>query len=107
MELGAAIMVGVPIFATRRPLDLTLCQYVTVVPGMADALRIVANSRPKTRPEGFLIDPDASLEEAHHIIERVGTVLARRNTTVDSAGEVYGGITDLRTMLRGLPAYTH
>jgi hypothetical protein len=106
MELGAAIMVGVPIFATRRPLDLTLCQYVTVVPGIADALRIVANSRPQTRPEGFLIDPDASLEEAHHIIERVGTVLARRNRTVDSAGEVYRGVTDLRTTLR-LPAYTH
>ncbi len=106
MELGGAIMVGVPIFATRKPLDLTLCQYVTVVPGIADALRIVGNSRPQARPEGFLIDPDASLEEAHHIIERIGTGLARSNTRLNSAGDVYRGITNLRTILR-LPAYTH
>lgn len=106
LELGAAITVSVPIFATRPPADLTLRQYVTVVPALKDALRIVANTHTPSRSEGLLINPHACLEEAHDILERVGTALARRSTAVDSASEVYRGIASLRTTLK-LPAYMH
>ena len=106
MELGAAITVGVPIFATRPPVDLTLRQYVTIVPALKDALRIVANTHTQTRPEGFLINPHARLEEAHDILERVGAILAQRNTAADSAGEVYRSVARLRTTLN-LPTYMH
>lgn len=108
LELGAAIMVGVPIFTTRQPLDVTLREYVTIVPTLKEALRIVATTHRQNRPEGFLINPQASLEEAHDILEGVGTLLVRRgtDTNVDSAAEVYRGIAALRATLR-LPAYTH
>src|SRR5438270_8614682 len=39
LELGYAIHAGVPIFATRAPGDLTLREYVTVVPSLKEALR--------------------------------------------------------------------
>src|SRR5271166_5479182 len=57
MEVGFAAAVGVPIFATHAPSDLTLRQYVTIVPKLAEALRrVAASSRPR-RQEGILIDP--------------------------------------------------
>src|SRR5271156_5384487 len=54
MEIGYAAAVGVPIFSTHAPTDLTLRQYVTIVPSLATALSIVsAFARPR-QPEGIL-----------------------------------------------------
>ena len=39
MEIGAARDAGVPIFATRAPHDLTMREYVRVVPTLAEAVR--------------------------------------------------------------------
>src|ERR1700691_2390344 len=59
MEIGFAAAVGVPIFAAHAPSDLTLRQYITITPNLADTLRVVAaNGEPK-RLEGVLIDPHA------------------------------------------------
>src|SRR5271168_2686039 len=61
MEIGYAAAVGVPIFSTHAPTDLTLRQYVTIVPSLATALSIVsAFARPR-QPEGILVDPHASV----------------------------------------------
>jgi len=104
LEIGAAITAGVPIFATRAPSDLTLREYVTVVPTLSEALRRVeASSRPR-RPEGLLIDPHASVEEAHDILERIKTALTRENGSGDAAPRVYRDVSDLYTKL-GLPTY--
>src|SRR6202140_4137294 len=71
MEVGFAAAVGVPIFSTHAPSDLTLRHYVTTIPTLAEALRMVAaNSLPR-RKEGMLIDPHASVEQAHQILERI------------------------------------
>src|SRR5271156_1726706 len=54
MEIGFAAASGVPIFSTHAPSDLTLRQYVTIVPSLATALSIVsAFARPR-QPEGIL-----------------------------------------------------
>jgi hypothetical protein len=104
LEIGAAITTAVPIFATRAPIDLTLREYVTIVPALSEALRRVeASSRPR-HPEGLLIDPHASVEEAHHILERIEGTLNRRDSSGYSADAVYRGVADLQRKL-ALPTY--
>ena len=104
MEVGFAAAVGVPIFSTHAPSDLTLRQYVTTVPTLAEALRTVAtDSRPR-RKEGMLIDPHASVEEAHHILERVEALLTRSSDLDEPARRIGREMADLRNTLR-MPTY--
>jgi len=105
MEVGFAAAVGVPIFAIHAPGDLTLREYVTIVPNLAAALRRVeASSRPRPR-EGVLIDPHASIEEAHHILERIEAALTRVDNSREPADVVYRSVANLRTKL-ALPTWT-
>jgi hypothetical protein len=100
MEIGAAVRGGTPIFATRAPSDLTLREYVTIVPTLSEALlRVAASSRPR-RPESVLIDPHASVEEAHNILERIETALTRQESFGDPAPRVYTEMADLQRTLR-------
>lgn len=104
MEVGFAAAVGVPIMATQAPSDLTLRQYVKTVPSLPAAVRMIAASPRKRRPEGILIDPRASVEKAHHILDRIGAVLTRPNGLEEPARRVYRDIATLQTKL-GLPTY--
>lgn len=105
MEVGFAAAAGVPIFATHAPYDLTLREYVTIVPTLAEALREVeARPRP-TRPEGMLIDPHASIERAHQILERIEDALACQYSSHEPGEIVYGGARELRARL-ALPTWT-
>jgi len=103
MEVGFAAAAGVPVFATRAPSDLTLREYVTIVPTLSDALRRVAASPRPRRPEGVLIDPHVSVEEAHHILERIEAALTCANGFSDPAPRVYRDLADLRTTVGLLP----
>src|SRR5580700_1256393 len=95
MEIGYAAAAGVPIFATRAPSDLTMREYVTIVPTLPEAIRsVVASSRPR-RPEGLLIDPHPALQEAHDILERIKAALTRQNSPHEPSDAVYRGVTDL------------
>jgi hypothetical protein len=102
MEVGFAAAVGVPIFALRDPSDLTLRQYVTTVVSLREALRIIGPN-PQSRPGAVLIDPHPSIEKAHHLLERINSVLTSRNNS-SSAAQVYSDMENVRTSLR-LPAY--
>jgi hypothetical protein len=105
MEVGFAAAVGVPIFSTHTPSDLTLRQYVTTIPTVPEALRIVtANSRPRHK-EGILIDPHASVEEAHHMLEQVDAALSHSSRVDESARRVRREMAGLRATLR-MPTYT-
>src|SRR5580658_1748595 len=64
MEVGFAAAAGVPIFSTRSPSDLTLRQYVTVVPMLSEAVRRTIATRRSKSQGSLLIDPHASVEEA-------------------------------------------
>jgi hypothetical protein len=106
MEVGFAAAVGVPIFATQAPSDLTLRQYVKIVPTLAAALSMI-NSRPRQRPSaGILIDPHASVEKAHYIIDRIGAALMRPSDFEEPASRVHRDLANLQTNL-GLPTYMH
>lgn len=104
MEIGFAAGANVPIFATHPPTDLTLREYVTVVPSLAGAVRGVAARPLPKRQEGLLIDPHASIEEAHRILDQLGDALTNAGNAGDSARRVSRGIENLQTKLR-LPTY--
>lgn len=104
MEIGFAAAARVPIFATHAPADLTLREYVSVVPSLAEALRVVSASSRQRPSEGVLINPHASLEEAHHILERIEDDLTRPNVIGDPAARAYGNVRELHAKL-GLPTY--
>jgi hypothetical protein len=103
-ELGYAIAVGVPIMAARAPNDLTLQQYVKVVPTVAAAVRMVAASPRRRRAAGILIDPHSSVEKAHHILDRIGIALTRPGVLDEPANRVHLEMKDLRETL-ALPTY--
>jgi hypothetical protein len=104
MEVGFAAAAGVPIFATHVLGDLTLREYVTIVPNLAAALRRVEAGPRSRRPEGVLIDPHASIEKAHYILERIDSALTCQNGSREPADVVHSGIAELHTNL-GLPTY--
>jgi hypothetical protein len=96
MEIGFAAAIGVPIVATHAPSDLTLQQYVTTMPTFGEALQMVAaNSRPR-RKQGT----HASVEEAHHILERINAVFTRSSRVDEPACCVRGEMAELGSTLR-------
>jgi hypothetical protein len=106
MEIGAAREAGVPIFGTRAPNDLTMREYVSVVPTLSEALkRVRTNDRPR-RAEGILINPRASIEEAHDLLERIGSNLFRQTGSGDPAPYVHRAMKHL-SMLVAAPEYMH
>jgi hypothetical protein len=103
MEIGYAAAAGVPIFSTQAPSDLTLRQYVKIVPSLTAAISGVNSSRQVRRVEGILIDPRASVEQAHDLLERIGTSLTRTNGSAESAHTVHRHLATLHAKL-SLPA---
>jgi hypothetical protein len=104
MEIGFAAAVGVPIFATQRPTDLTLRQYVQIVADLRTAVRVNSARAQRRHPEGFLVDPHASVEKAHYILEKIGAALSSTNGFGDPAPTVLRNIARLKTNL-ALPTY--
>jgi len=104
MEIGFAAAVGVPILTTRAPSDLTLRQYVKVVPTLAAAIKMI-NSRPgQRRPEGILIDPHASVEKAHWILDQIGSALSRPSKIDEPSTLVHRAVAEIRTTI-SLPTH--
>jgi hypothetical protein len=101
MEICAATDAGVPVFAIRTPTDITLREYVSVVPTLSEAIRRAEASPRSERHRGILIDPRAAVEEAHDILERVGTALTQQYCVGDPARRVYREMEDLRAIIAG------
>ena len=99
MEIGAAHAANVPIFSVVPPIDVTLREYVTTVRSISEAVdKAKTSTRPK-RTESLLIDPHASIEEAHAILERLETALVGQNHFNDPAPRVRRELGSLRTKL--------
>lgn len=106
MEIGAARVANVPVFSTSPPSDVTLREYVTVVPSIHEAVRrVIAAARPKNAAS-LLIDPHASIEEAHMMLEKIDYSLTRNNFQDDPAPRVYGNLAELRAKLK-VPVTLH
>jgi hypothetical protein len=99
MELGFAAAIGIPIYSTHVPSDLTLRQYVTIVPSLDEAVRLAQASPRARQSEGILINPRASIAEAHDILERLGTVLTRPGNSGEPAQRAYEYVADVRKTL--------
>lgn len=99
MEIGYAAGAGIPIFASRAPSDLTLREYVTVVPSLTEALRRAEASGIYPRCTGILIDPHASVERAHEVLDRIKNALAESADATNSASPVYRDLAKLRSAL--------
>jgi hypothetical protein len=106
MEIGFAAAVGVPIFAARQPSDLTLRQYVEIVPDLKTAVRMNSTRAQRRQPEGILIDPHASVEKAHYILDRISTALTAPLGHGDPSPAVLRDVAQLQTDL-ALPTYVH
>jgi hypothetical protein len=50
--------------------------------------------------EGLLIDPRASIEEAHRILDQLGNALMQANAIEDPRRRVQSGMTELQARLR-------
>ena len=98
-ELGYATALRVPIFATRPPTDLTLRQYVTVVPTLAALVEKMRSNPPRETSEGLLIDPRASVERAHSILDQIGTMLTRPGVFDEPEKRLRFATRDLRATL--------
>lgn len=74
MEIGYAVACGIPIFSTATPSDVTLREFVAVVPDMKSALA-------RTEPGHLipshlaLLDPVAAVEQAHRGLDDLQAAL--------------------------------
>jgi hypothetical protein len=106
MEIGYAAAIGIPIFATQPPSDLTLRQYVKIVPSLKTAIQIIKSVHRQRSPEGVLINPLVSVGEAHYILDRVADALTRPTDFEDPARRVHSEVAKLYAKL-ALPTYMH
>lgn len=106
MEIGYAAGAGVPIFADHTPGDLTLREYVTVLPSLVEAVRRVSSEPRQKPPEGILIDPHASVEKVHRTLDQIEAALTRPAGIDEPARQVHDGVAGLRATLT-LPTYMH
>ncbi len=101
MEIGFAAGAGVEIFASRAPSDLTLREYVTIVPSIEQAIaRISARPLAVRRSKGILIDPRASIARAHCDLELLQSALTSQSAHSDSAAVVRRQVSNLQATLR-------
>jgi hypothetical protein len=85
MELGFAAAAGVPVMTADCPTDLTLRHYATRVSDIGDAVT-AAFARSEANPKSaFLIDPKASIDTAHHILEQLNSTFSRPASSIREA----------------------
>jgi len=106
MEIGYAVREGVPIFATHAPTDLTLRQYVRVVPSLKEAVKVSSVGPERRLIPGILIDPRASVEKAHHVLDRIGSRLTRATVSAEPARLLHDDLSFLQATVT-LPSYMH
>jgi hypothetical protein len=102
MEIGFAAAMGVPVLGAYAPTDLTLRQYVTLVPSLVEALCRPDVAEAPRQQDGILIDPHSSVEKAHDVLERINRDLTHaqgRHSVVRSEIADVHGLLQLPTSL--------
>jgi hypothetical protein len=101
MEMGFAIASDIPVYGLALPHDLTLRQYVSIVGDIRLAIaEAKLRTEPRRRKPGFLIDPRASFEEAHAILDEMSSAFSDSSANIDDsrAEDIYAS----RDKLTGL-----
>src|SRR5437879_6333242 len=105
MELGFAVANDIPIFATTRPSDLTLRQYVRIVPNLRFAVESAASWTPSGAGSGehFLINPHDSIKVAYQTLGKIERAFAKppKDINDEVAREVYSDRDQLAEVLLG------
>jgi hypothetical protein len=99
MEVGFAVANSIPVLGQTSPTDLTLRQYLRVVPSISEALTLASTLAARTRPpDHFLLDPHASIESAHATLEQIRASMrrSRRATSEDYVQALRSGQASLR-----------
>jgi hypothetical protein len=99
MEIGYAAGARVPIFSDRAPTDLTLREYVTVIPSLAEAVTRASSQPRRVSRGGILVDPHASIEKVHRTLDEVEGVFTRTSGLSASVREVHRGVASINLML--------
>ena len=93
LEIGYALANNIPVFSASRPSDLTLRQYVQQVPNLQSAIEAAKSmaSASNRKPQHFLIDPHASIDEAHELLNQIRKEFERTPADIsdDVQGEIY------------------
>jgi hypothetical protein len=100
MEIGYAAARGVPVFCATPPSDLTIRQYVSVVPSVEVALMRLAESDGPGSLD-VLLDPDDGLDLAHDHLE----IIRRELTTPrahDDGGAAVASARAVRSALNSI-----
>lgn len=86
MEIGYATAVGTPVYCSEVPIDLTLRQYVTILPGPETAISRHAQQSQVPSPAhvNVLLDPRSTVAIAHANLERIESELTQ-DTTDDAS----------------------
>jgi len=77
-EIGAAYATRTPVFSAHSPLDITLRQYVRVVPSVRAAVDLIGVNVAADRPQHFLLEPDFTIENTIKSLERLKPILQGR-----------------------------
>ncbi len=99
MEIGYAVSEGVPVFANTAPTDLTLRQYVKIVPSLTKAVEVVANNPDRKNMPGILIDPRATVERVHQILDDILLKLTKVQSLEDVSLNAFREIDDVHHRL--------
>jgi hypothetical protein len=87
MEVGFATAASIPVYSTVAPVDLTLRQYVKLVSSIGQAVAESAISERLRSSQTMLINPAASLVEAHRILETLHSTYSHPNLDGETAAE--------------------
>ncbi len=101
MEIGFAVASNIPLFGQSSPADLTLRQYLRVVPSISAAIQTASTLGLRTEaPDHFLLDPHASIESAHRTLEQVRAWFRQHpgKTSDDCTRPLRSDQADLRTI---------
>lgn len=74
-EIGAAHMIGTPVFSDTAPLDATLCHYVRKIPSIKSLVTAMAAKATPHRVRNYLLEPDQTIEESHIALDRMRFIL--------------------------------
>lgn len=81
LEVGFAVGVGVPVYSTHSPADLTIQEYVRVVANITEAVEEAAvRPRLDEAHSSLLISPEQVVADAHRSLEQLERVLTGRST---------------------------
>jgi hypothetical protein len=87
LELGFAVAMGIPVYGTSLPNDLTMRQYVRQVPDIAAAISLATERSITANENGpsLLLDPVAATADAALGVTRIRHLLTRHSNATSSA----------------------